>query len=205
MSIIVTFDDYTPVARFDSIPWTQIIVEEAATVDGDWAFIDTFSIAVPDPDPANPASRSFTATNGTAIGYWYRVSFADAFGNTSLPSVPLQNSPVAATVYATTSELAQILHVTEAPNATALARVIAAASAEIDAELGRGAPYSANDVPPLVAEVCLERAVEHWQQMKSPFGVIGLGVEAGPTLTATDSWNRHANKLMPYKATWGFA
>jgi hypothetical protein len=54
----------------------------------------------------------------------------------------------------------------------------------------------------LVTEVNLERAVEHWQQQESPFGVIGLG-EAVPTVTAKDTWDRHANKLMPLKRTWG--
>ena len=41
-------------------------------------------------------------------------------------------------------------------------------------ELGRngafGTPY-----PPLVVQVNLERAVEHWQQQEAAFGIIGLG------------------------------
>jgi hypothetical protein len=56
----------------------------------------------------------------------------------------------------------------------------------------------------LVTEVNLERAVEHWQQQESPFGVIGLG-ESVPTVTAKDTWDRHANKLAPLKRTWGLA
>jgi hypothetical protein len=56
----------------------------------------------------------------------------------------------------------------------------------------------------LIAEVNLERAVEHWQQQESPFGVIGLG-ESVPTVTAKDSWDRHANKLAPMKRSWGIA
>ncbi len=81
--------------------------------------------------------------------------------------------------------------------------MLTAASAEIDAELGRDTPYTV--VPALIEEVTLERAVEHWQQMKTPFGILGLGAESGATYTAADSWGRHAHKLAPYKASWGFA
>jgi len=82
-----------------------------------------------------------------------------------------------------------------------MARVLDVAAAEIDAELGTsfGTPY-----PALVVEVNLERAVEHWQQQESPFGVIGLG-DAVPTMTARDSWDRHAHKLAPLKSTWGIS
>ena len=205
MTVIVTFDDYVPVARFDAVPWTNALIEESATVDGTYTLIDTIALVPPDPDPSTPATRSFTTALGTAVDYWYRVKFQDAALNVSLPSVPLQNSVVASSLYATTLELAGILHVTEASNTVALTRVLAAASAEIDSELGRGAPYSASDVPPLVTEVCLERAVEHWQQMKSPFGVLGLGAESGPIITASDSWNRYAHKLAPLKVAWGIA
>jgi hypothetical protein len=205
MTIVVTFDDYTPVPRFDAVPWTDALIEESATVDGTYTLIDTIALSPVDPDPAVPAARSFTTPNGTAVDYWYRVSFQDATLATSLPSVPLQNSAVTSALYATTLELAGILHVVESTNTVALTRVIAAASAEIDSELGRGAPYSSTDVPPLVTEVCLERAVEHWQQMKSPFGVLGLGAESGPIITASDSWNRYAHKLSPLKVSWGVA
>jgi hypothetical protein len=205
MTIVVTFDDYTPVPRFDNVPWTNALIEESSTVDGTYTLIDTIALSPVDPDPAVPAARSFTTALGTAADYWYRVSFQDATLATSLPSVPLQNSAVTSTLYATTSELALILHVTEASNTVPLTRVIAAASAEIDSELGRGAAYSSTDIPALVTEVCLERAVEHWQQMKSPFGVLGLGAESGPIITASDSWNRFAHKLAPLKVNWGIA
>lgn len=79
--------------------------------------------------------------------------------------------------------------------------VLDAAAAEIDAECGTtfGTPY-----PALAVEVNLERAVEHWNQQESPFGVIGLG-EALPVMSARDSWDRHAFKLAPLKQTWGLA
>lgn len=205
MTVVVSFDDYTPLARYDLIPWSEIDIEESATVDGTYTLIDTVTIAVPDPDPSQPAAQDFTTANGTAVDYWYRVIFRDADGNESAPSIPLQNSTVTSSLYATAAELAGILHVTAASNTTALERVLAAASAEIDAELGRGAPYSESDVPDLVTEVALERAVEHWQQMKTPFGILGLGADTTATYTARDSWDRHAHKLAPLKAAWGIA
>jgi methyl coenzyme M reductase subunit C-like uncharacterized protein (methanogenesis marker protein 7) len=106
--------------------------------------------------------------------------------------------------YCDPAELAKLLHVDPVTHADALGRVIGSAQTEIDAELGRDAAYDDDAVPPLVAEVCLERSVEHWQQMQSPFGVIGLGGEF-PTRTGADSWNRHANKLAPLRESWGIA
>jgi hypothetical protein len=51
----------------------------------------------------------------------------------------------------------------------------------------------------------LERAVEHWRQQESPFGLIALGVDIPAERSATDSWNRHAAKLAPLKQQWGLA
>jgi hypothetical protein len=83
-------------------------------------------------------------------------------------------------------------------------RVLTAAAFEIDSELDRtgsfGSPY-----PDLVVEVNLERAVEHWRQQESPFGLIGLGAELPAERTARDSWERHAHKLAPLKQQWGLA
>lgn len=202
MSIIVSFDDYTPLARYDTKPWTQIRVEEAAAITGPWTILDTITIDPVDADPSDPASRSFSV-EGTAADQWYRVTFIDNDGNESLPTTPLQNTGIVQIPYATTSELAAILHVRENDNLAALTRVLTAAAAEIDAELGRTSAFA--EPPALVVEVNLERAVEHWQQMKSPFGILGLGAESGPTLTARDSWQRHAHKLAPYRETFGLA
>jgi hypothetical protein len=87
----------------------------------------------------------------------------------------------------------------------AMLRVLTTAALEIDSELGRagmfGTPY-----PPLVIQVNLERAVEHWQQQEAAFGIIGLGGAEGFSVrTARDTWDRHAHKLAPLKDTWGLA
>ena len=48
----------------------------------------------------------------------------------------------------------------------------------------------------LVDEVTLERAVEHWQQEESPFGLLGLGGDNVPIYTARNSFYRHRKKLI---------
>jgi hypothetical protein len=103
------------------------------------------------------------------------------------------------------TELAAILKVNATTNADALDRVLLAAAGEIDAEIGR-TDLAGWEVA-LAAEVNLERAVEHWQQLKSPFGIIGLGGAEllGATHIARDSWDRHAHKLAPLKRSWGIA
>jgi len=120
------------------------------------------------------------------------------------PTDPVQNVP-SRTPYATVEELAIILQIRDyEPRRVALQRVLDTASGEIDIELGRSVPLSGWELA-LASEVCLERAVEHWHQSRSPFGVLGLGLESGPILTARDSWDRHANKLAALKDAWGIA
>ena len=83
--------------------------------------------------------------------------------------------------YATLAEL-QVLLNKPTPTAletTQMQRVLDTAAQEIDWELEyTTAAPAPTPVPPLVIEVNLERAVEHWRQMKSPFGVIGVGAES---------------------------
>jgi len=104
--------------------------------------------------------------------------------------------------YADVIELARVLHLGAPSDAqgTALARCLDTAALEIDSECGT----SFGTAPPaLVVEVNIERAVEHWQQSQSAFGIVGLGGDSVPVTTARDSWERHAHKLAPLKQTWG--
>ena len=118
--------------------------------------------------------------------------------------------------YADSDELARILKIRTptADQQDALDRVLDTAAGEIDAEIGFSLDDDGLQTAPLegwqfalVAEVNLERAVEHWRQQEAPFGLMGLGVEfgGGAERTARDSWDRHANKLAPLKQTWGVA
>lgn len=96
MGLVVSFDGYTPPARFDSLAWTDVQIEEALTPGGSWAVIDTLTFAVPDADPANPQPRSFTTENGTAPNRWYRLTFIDGNGDISNPSAPVQKNTAGA-------------------------------------------------------------------------------------------------------------
>lgn len=112
------------------------------------------------------------------------------------------------TAYAGTAELARVLRIGSPTGAqgTAMTRVLEAATYEISAEcLGSGTVLFGTPYPDLAVEVCLERAVEHWQQAETPFGILGLGADSIPVTTARDSWGRHAHKLAPLKETWGVA
>jgi hypothetical protein len=208
MAVIVSFTDYTPVPRFDLIPWETVEIEEADSAEGDWTLLDTQALSPVDVDPSEPAPRSFTVL-GTESELWYRVRFQDGNGDYSEYTEPVQNiaDDTFAEPYATEAELARILKL-RAPTAeqtAAMTRVLTTAALEIDSELGRagafGTPY-----PPLVVQVNLERAVEHWQQQEAAFGIIGLGgVESVAVHTARDTWDRHAHKLAPLKDSWGLA
>jgi hypothetical protein len=108
--------------------------------------------------------------------------------------------------YATTEELQSLLTITEPTQlqVAAMQRVLDEAVAEIDWELGYTSTTPApSPVPALVHGVNLERAVEHWRQERSPFGVIAVGGENEPIITARNSWYRHALKLAPLKKAWG--
>lgn len=209
MAEVVSFVDYRPPARFDLLPWTEVRIQEATAEDGTFAQIDVVALAPLDADPSDPQLRSFTTQLGTALDYWYRVVFADADGDTSQPSTPVQNvaggdaAPVVL-AYATTDELFRILKITtpSAEQEIAGQRVLDSAALEIDAEIGLATPYT--DPPALVVEVNLERAVEHWEQQEAPFGILGIG-DTGAVYTSRDSWDRHALKLAPLKQEWGIA
>lgn len=111
--------------------------------------------------------------------------------------------------YATAEELARILKIRTptTEQTAAMTRVLDAAAGEINAEIDRA--DTDDDLAgwqlALVEEVNLERAVEHWQQMETPFGIIGLGADLGAIATSRDSWMRHALKLQPLKTRWGLA
>jgi hypothetical protein len=87
-----------------------------------------------------------------------------------------------------------------------MARVLEAAAYEINSECnGSGTVFFGTPYPDLAVEVNIERAVEHWQQQESAFGIVGLGGDAIPVTTARDSWGRHAHKLAPLKTIWGIS
>jgi hypothetical protein len=210
MSQVISFEGYQPSARYDSLPWTEVHIAEGTASDGTFVDFSTQALLPLDADPANPAFRDFTATTESdEADLWYQLTFYDAAGAFAQPTFPVQNtSDDDRPIYASVSELAQILRVSASSRHAALTRVLRSAAEEIDSEIGTAdidgteLPYS--NPPSLVREVSLERAVEHWQQMQSPFGIIGVG-DTGATYTARDSWQRHAHKLAPLVGSYGLA
>jgi len=209
MSQIISFEDYVPSARYDLMPWTEVRIAEGTASTGPFTDIGTQALSPVDVDPSQPASRDFTVTTASdEADLWYQLTFYDAAGAFALPTFPVQNTADERPVYASVSELAQILRVNASQRHAALMRVLKSASAEIDSEIGTAdvngteTPYS--NPPELAQEVCLERAVEHWQQNQSPFGIIGIA-DTGVAYTARDSWERHSHKLAPLKGVWGLS
>lgn len=92
--MIVSFTDYVPTPRYDSLPWTVMQVEESVSADGPWTLIDTVNLAPLDADPSQPQARSFTTHNAQIANGWYRISFKDAAGTTTYAD-PVQNVPSA--------------------------------------------------------------------------------------------------------------
>lgn len=207
MSVVVSFQGYQPSPRYDGVAWTDVNIYEGPTSAGTWTLIETIPLSPVDADPSDPATRNFTTELGTAPEQWYYLEFSDATGDTLEPTMAVHNVADAAP-YGTVEELAVLLRLSNfEPRRAALNRVLLAAAYEIDSELGRSStadPLNAAQLA-LVTEVNLERAVEHWQQLQSPFAVLGLGGDAGPITVARDTWDRHAHKLVPAKETWGIA
>jgi hypothetical protein len=208
MTVVVTLQDYRPAPRYDSLPWTSARIEEAPASTGPWVALETQALSPVDADPRTPAYRNFTTALGTAAEQWYRVVFLDAALATGLPTFPVQNIEDDRPVYASVSELAQLLRVSPSDRHNSLMRVLKSAADEIDSEIGTAdihgtiLPYS--NPPDIVSEVNIERAVEHWKQTQSPFGIIGIA-DLGMTYTARDSWDRHAHKLAVLKGSWGIS
>ena len=165
-----------------------------------------------DADPSLPAARSFTTELGTALDYWYRIIFADATGDTSVPTTPVQNvtggTVPTVSQYVEAAELARVLAVRQAASSAdaaqtvAMQRVIEAASAWIDSYLAPEAPYFP-PYPALVVSACLDIANDMWKQEQSPFGVVVLGGEQGVAYPTRNAYRRHAQKLLPMKQAWG--
>jgi hypothetical protein len=91
---VVGFTDWTPTARFDSLPWTQARIEESMNREGPWVALEVKNITPLDTDPAHPKSRSFTTELATIqTGGWYRIVWLDSTGDQEQPTTPIQNTP----------------------------------------------------------------------------------------------------------------
>jgi hypothetical protein len=206
MTLVVSFEDFTPPARYDDVAWAQIRIDEASTSTGPWTIIDTLTIDPVDADPSLPASRSFTTENGTAADLWYRVAFLDAIGGETEPTPPIRNATRTASVYTTVTELARILKVDAVAREEALERVITTAAGEINAELNLADDDALEEWElQLCATVNLDRAADLWRHTESIPGVLGVLDESMPATPGRYSWERYAQRLSPIKRQWGLA
>jgi hypothetical protein len=116
--------------------------------------------------------------------------------------------PFSGDTYADTDELFRVLKIRQPTTEQELAamRVLAAATFEIDHELERpdDDPLVGSEVS-LAQVVCLERAVEHWKQEETPWGLVGNGLDGTASFIARDTFSRHAETLAPMKRRWGIA
>jgi hypothetical protein len=215
MTQVVSFEDYTPPARFDAIPWSEVRIEQSDTTATPsattvWTQIDVVALSPLDSNPAIPASRGFTTHLASDTpDLWYRAIFADANNSTTLPSVPVQNQGLSVSPYATTDELFRVLKVrTPTSDQTIAAHGdLDTATIEINAEIDL-----ADDAPPLTGDelelcrgVCIDRAADLWRHRESAPGILGVVDEAVPSSFGRYSWERYAQRLSPLKGQWGIA
>jgi len=112
------------------------------------------------------------------------------------------------TTFADADELYPILNIRGTPSAAQVAkadRVLTAAAGEIVRELDLADDQELDGYGvALCAQVNLMRAAELWKEEEVQFGIL-LGVDAGATYVARDTWEKHAIKLATLKGQWGFA
>lgn len=209
MSQVVSFQSYRPAPRYDSLPWTDVRIEEGTTVDGPWVALETIPLSPVDSDPAVPAARSFTTQLASdTMDLWYRVVFLDADVDEAAPTAAVQNTaPASSAPYATATELARILKIREpsTEQTTAMERLLSTAAGEIDSEIDRTSQLTGWELD-LAASVNLDRAADLWHHTESRTGLTGiLGGEEVVSTPGRYSWERYAQRLAPLKQQFGLA
>lgn len=106
---VVSLTDYTPLPRFDGLPWTNARLEEGPADAGPWTPLHTFPLSPLDADPSNPITRSFTWPAATLVEGWYRIVWVDAALAES-PTDPVHNIESSKAEYMpTTSQVARLI------------------------------------------------------------------------------------------------
>jgi hypothetical protein len=91
VTYVVSLVGFMPPPRYDNVPWTQAIVQEAPAPGGPYVNIDTQALT-PDADPSQPSARNVTTTAATLDEGWYRLMFVDVNGGESTPDDAVRNS-----------------------------------------------------------------------------------------------------------------
>lgn len=167
-----------------------------------WDVIDATTFATFDVTDAATAETGYHSVP-VALSTDY-PSGKDLRDGRAVEVVPITAANAVAT-YATAEELAAALRITVTEkNGSLLEASVAAASREIDHQIGRDPldPLAADD--PLAHMVCLARGVEWFKANDAAFGMVGF--DATGVLTAPrDGFARHAADLVPLTQTFGVA
>jgi len=212
MSQTISFPNYTPPARFDDLPWTDVRIEESDTSafpsdTTTWTQIDSQALSPLDTDPASPILRDITTSLASDTpDLWYRLIWVDAALTTSAPTVPIQNGTT--TPYASVEELFRVLKVRDpsAEQIDAAQGDLETATLEIDTEidLSEGVQLNAKQLR-LVKGVCIDRAADLWRHRESAPGILGIVDEGSPAPPGRYSWARYAARLSNIKDQWAVA
>lgn len=89
MAYTRSFEGYTPPKRYDSLPFIEVDIREAATEGGTYSVLETIALSPLDSDPSDPAERNFTTALATEVEGWYVIRWRDAAGST-FDSDPVQ-------------------------------------------------------------------------------------------------------------------
>lgn len=84
MSFVRSFTGFSPPPRYEAEadPFTEALIEEAASRDGTYAVIDTFILEPVDSNPSEPRTRNFSTDQAQLDPGWYRLTWRDASGDT---------------------------------------------------------------------------------------------------------------------------
>ena len=200
MTYVRSFDGFYPPARFDGLPFTAALIQEAAVIAGPYTTLETIALNPLDADPANPAARDLTTALAALANGWYRIVWRDAAA-AEFAGDPVPFPAGAATDLCTVTEVRErrstaANHVSQDP---LVARVIASVSAAIARQ------YEREFTPTAGAARTFEYAVDDDVRLSlTPYDlrtITQLRVnpdQASPTILEADQY-----RLQPYPSEHG--
>ncbi len=142
MGNVVTLPDQTPPARYDSSPWTEAIIAEAAASQGPYNTIATVTLSPVDPDPTHPQARNFTTSAAVLTAGWYLLTWQDAaggqFAQAAQPYPPPADQafqPYCSVLDVLARNAARTVTASSVPNIAQVQQMVIDAAAEINAIL----------------------------------------------------------------------
>lgn len=105
---VVTLTGYRPSPRYDGLPWTEAILDEAASPAGPWTAVETFTLTPVDSDPTDPLPRAFTTEIATITTGYVRIRFVDATGDEQATQ-PVAYPPTGDAYTPTVDEIAALI------------------------------------------------------------------------------------------------